>query len=326
MKISSLRNASMKQQNMTMKQTEEQESQRNARKQTKEKTNSYFAGNLNQDLFSNKVQQKKKEAQEKALKIIGDTWENDRSIDMDILERREKVADLQKENEESQKQIDEIQQMQKELQEQYGIENDSQEQKDLQLLRKKKEWMKGKGTSLTKEELEYTEKLEREGLTDYQTRQLEYDNQKSFFQENIDKNKKEIVMEYAIIRGIRLERLKQDPMVKAQEQAEEILEAASKEIISMVVEDAKEHIDEKQEKEEEKAEELKEKKKEQEAFVETQKEKKTEQENLLDEIPMEELLKMPQMKEEVKKEIQNIVSKMKLVAEDIKGAMVDKSV
>lgn len=326
MKISSLRNASMKQQNMTMKQTEEQESQRNARKQTKEKTNSYFAGNLNQDLFSNKVQQKKKEAQEKALKIIGDTWENDRSIDMDILERREKVADLQKENEESQKQIDEIQQMQKELQEQYGIENDSQEQKDLQLLRKKKEWMKGKGTSLTKEELEYTEKLEKEGLTDYQTRQLEYDNQKSFFQENIDKNKKEIVMEYAIIRGIRLERLKQDPMVKAQEQAEEILEAASKEIISMVVEDAKEHIDEKQEKEEEKAEELKEKKKEQEAFVETQKEKKTEQENLLDEIPMEELLKMPQMKEEVKKEIQNIVSKMKLVAEDIKGAMVDKSV
>ena len=60
MKISSLRNASMKQQNMTIKQTEEQESQRDARKQTKEKTNSYFAGNLNQDLFSNKVQQKKK--------------------------------------------------------------------------------------------------------------------------------------------------------------------------------------------------------------------------------------------------------------------------
>ena len=326
MKISNHRNITIEKHNLTMKQTEEQESQKKAGKKTKEKTNSYFAGNLNQDLFSNKIQEKKKEAQEKALKIIGEAWKNDRTIDMDILERREKVADLQKENEESQKQIDEIQQMQKKLQEQYGIENDSQEQKDLQLLRKKKEWMKGKGTSLTKEELEYTEKLEREGLTEYQNRQLEYDKQKSFFQENIDKNKKEMVMEYAIIRGIRLERLKQDPMVKAQEQAEEILEAVSKEIVSMVVEDAKEHIDAKQEKEEEKAEELKEKKKEQEAFVEAQKEKKTEQENLLDEIPMEELLEMPQIKEEVKKEIQNIVSKMKLVAEDIKGAMVDKSV
>ena len=65
---------------------------------------------------------------------------------------------------------------------------------------------------------------------------------------------------------------------------------------------------------------------EKEAFIEKQKEKREETEELLENMPMEELVHMGQLKDEIKQEIKNIVSEMKLVAEDIKGAMVDESV
>ena len=45
-----------------------------------------------------------------------------------------------------------------------------------------------------------------------------------------------------------------------------------------------------------------------------------------DNVTLEEMLHMGQLKDEIKQEIKSIVSEMKLVAEDIKGAMVDKSV
>ena len=49
-------------------------------------------------------------------------------------------------------------------------------------------------------------------------------------------------------------------------------------------------------------------------------------EELTEEMPMEEMLTLEQAKTDVQKEVQNIVDKMKLVAEDMKGAVVDKSV
>ena len=39
---------------------------------------------------------------------------------------------------------------------------------------------------------------------------------------------------------------------------------------------------------------------------------------------MEEMIHMGQLKDEIKQEVQKIVSEMKLVAEDIKGAVVDQ--
>ena len=41
---------------------------------------------------------------------------------------------------------------------------------------------------------------------------------------------------------------------------------------------------------------------------------------------MEDMIHMGQLKDEIKQEVQKIVSEMKLVEEDIKGAMVDKSI
>lgn len=302
-----------------------QDHQAKDKKQGQENKTNLFAGDQNSDLFRNKLFQKKKEAQEKALKVVGNAFSADQEMDQDIQERREKIAALEQENRNLQNQIHEISKSQNALMEQYGITSDSQEQKELELLRKKDRWLSGKGESLTEEELKYTAKLEKEGLTDYQKRQREWDKEKKYFQGEMEKNKESILEENAIIRGMKLERLKHSPMVKARKEAEEILESAGKEIIGMIMEEAKDTIDEKSREEQKKAEKLEEKLEEQEAFIEKQKEKQEEVEELLEDMPVEEIVDMGQLKEELKQEIKNIVSEMKLVEEDIKGALVDES-
>ena len=82
----------------------------------------------------------------------------------------------------------------------------------------------------------------------------------------------------------------------------------------------------KKKEEQERAEKLEEVQEEKEAFIEKQKEKREETEKLLENMPIEELVHMGQLKDEIKQEIKNIVSEMKLVVEDIKGALVDESV
>ena len=104
------------------------------------------------------------------------------------------------------------------------------------------------------------------------------------------------------------------------------MEEASEEIVGMLFEEGKEHLDEEQKLREEQAEKIEKEKEEQEAFIEAQKEKKEAAEELTEEMPMEEMLTLEQAKTDVQKEVQNIVDKMKLVAEDMKGAVVDKSV
>lgn len=313
-------------QNVFIGENIKQENQIREGQHEKENRTDFFAGNLNQDLFENELLQKKKEAQERAMKVVGDAFNGDQEIDNDLLERRNIIAALEQENQKLQSQINDISKQQDELMERYGMTADSQEQKDLELLRKRDRCLRGESEELTKEEYERISELEREGLTEYQKRQREWDAQKNHFQKDLDKNKEEILVENAIIRGTKLERLKHAPMVKAQKEAEEILDAASREIIGMIMEEAKDTIDEEAEENQEKAEKLEEVQEEKEAFIEKQKEKKEETEELLEDMPMKEMLHMGQLKDEIKQEIKHIVSEMKLVAEDIKGAMVDESV
>ena len=299
---------------------------KNAEEQSEQKKKTVFAGQLNENTLQNRILQKKQEAQKQAMKIVGDVWKNEQKIDDDMRERREHVKTLRQENKEANASIKEIKDRQAELQEEYGVADDSKEQQDLELLRRKRDMMSGKGGGLTQEEFMYAAKLEAEGLTEYQQRQLDYDDLKSYYEKIVDENDKMIKQENAIIRATSLERLKKDPMVDAQKQAEEIKKAASEDIIGMVVEDAKDHIDEKQEEREEQAETLKEEREEREKLLEAQKEKREEQEALLEDIPTEEIISLDQIKADVQREIQDIMNKMKLVAEDIKGAAVDQNV
>lgn len=70
---------------------------------------------------------------------------------------------------------------------------------------------------------------------------------------------------------------------------------------------------------------IKEKKEEQEAVLEKREEREKELEKLMEDMPVEEMADLKNVQAQVQQKVQDIVSKMNLVAEDIKGAQVDAS-
>lgn len=253
-----------------------------AQNSEKENRKAIYAGQLKENTLESRIEQKKKEAQEKALKVVSDAWEVDRSIDKDLQSRRDHIDSMKQENQELLDKIQELEQAQADLP--------------------------------TENEAEYQQRME------------EFEKEKEAYQEKLDDNMGLILEENAIIRATSVERLKDHSMVDANKQAESIMEAASDAIIGMVVEDSKEHIDEEQEKRQEEADKIEEKQEEQEEFIEAQKEKKEENEELLEEIVNEEVISLTQNQTDVQAQVQDILNKMKLVAEDIKGAMVDTDI
>ena len=247
-----------------------------------------FAGNLNQDkTFQDRVAEKKAQAQQKAMKIVGDVFEHDKSIDDDMENRREHVRQLGQEHNAL-------------VEEQKGIEANIEElDKALET---------GDVTRAEYEEM-------RKNLADADEE----------CKRKLSENESTTVQENAIIRGTRLERLKKDPMLKAQDQAEEILQAARDEIIGMGWEEIQDHVDEDAEEREKKAEEVKEEKEKKEEFIEKQKEKKEEEELWIEELEPEEMTALVNRDSDVQKELQEILKKMKLLEEDLKGAAVDET-
>lgn len=134
------------------------------------------------------------------------------------------------------------------------------------------------------------------------------------------------------VTDINLERAKSHPMVDASKEAEAALEAGGKEIVSLLFEEAKEHIDTENEEKQEAAEEKAAKEKELEERIEAMKAKKEEKEDSA--APMGEFLeaatkqmvKIAETGEIVQKELKNIVDQFKLDLEDLKGAAVDEGV
>lgn len=291
----------------------------------KEKKKSVFAGDLNGT--QDNILLKKQQARKQALKVVTDTWSGDKKIDNDLEERKEKIKSLHEEVKNAKKELGEITEQQEDLRKRYGIDADSEEQKDLELLLKNREAQRNPEVSLTEEEREHLAAIEGQERTEYQNRALEMDSFGDYHRSIISEAEKQIEAENKIIRDIKLERLKKDPMLNAQKQADEIEEAAGKEILGMLVDEGKEHVDKEQEEKKEQAAEAKEKKEEQEELLAKRKDERKEAEKRAEELaesmPVEELLDLDKTQDEIQKEIQNIVDKMKLIAEDIKGAAVD---
>lgn len=187
------------------------------------------------------------------------------------------------------------------------------------------------------------------GYTEYQTRFLELESYKEPYKWTImvcDQGYKDqagIHEDYAVVRSTELERLKKDPMLEAEQQADEILASASKDIIGMLVEEAKDHIEEEQEEEQEKAEENREEEQEEQEKIEEVQERREELEEMLypeeaekkhdrpessevsgTDILTESMLKMETLHNDIKQEIGEIVQKMNLIEEDMKGVRVDE--
>ena len=137
---------------------------------------------------------------------------------------------------------------------------------------------------------------------------------------------KQIAKENEIIRGIREAKRKVHPMVDAQEKADDIMDTARDEVIGMVMQDAKTHLDEEQEKREEQGEKIEEEKEKQEEILEERKEKEEELEDLIKDVSTDNTVSVEQTVSEIKSQINNILNEMNLMVEDIKGAQVDINV
>lgn len=275
------------------------------------------------------VAAKKEEAKKKAMKIVGDAFANERKMDDELSARRERIKALQEEKGYASGEIKRIEDKRVALRDDYAIEEDSQEEKDLKLLEKEvRSRFPGSGVQLSKDEMDAMQKIKKNGLTEYQQRSLEMLSHEAPYVDMVYEADKDIKLENQIVRETKLERLKSHTMEDAQKQAEEVLEAASKEVVGMLVDEAKEHIDEEAEEREEKAEAEKEKQEEIEARIDAAKEKKEENEELTEDI-LEKVQEVSIGASDVsaaQQEIKDMMSKMKLIEEDIKGAAVDQNI
>lgn len=286
-----------------------------------------FAGDMQGDFsLQGRIRQKRERAQKRAMKVVNDAWNGDRKIEDEINASKERIKAYREEKKELGAEIHRVQDEMDGLREKYGVETDSKEERDLQFLKRVQERSLPGGEPLSDEEKERVEELREKGLTEYQDRVMELNRSLLSLRAVFVAGDKRIEEENDLIRKIREERRKVHPMLDAREQAEEILDAAEEEITGMVVDDAKEHLDEESEKREEQAEEIREEKEKQEEILEKREERQEVLEELMEELPVDKMVDMEQTLAEVKRQIQNILNEMTLVTEDIKGSQVDASV
>ena len=342
--------------NLLVHQNENAQSRKEARLGNKDEAQ-MKNGSINMNELNGKmdfVLMRKQRAQNKAMKIIGDAWAADKKIDFNLEERRNHIQELKDDIDENMDIIDSNNAHKAELKEMYGVSDDSQEQKDLELMEKAMRAGKpGTMVHLTEEEQKRLSEIADKPLTEYQQRALSIDSENSVYEKNIEDAKDGLKAEYGAIRAIRQERLKDHGMTDAKKEAEEILADAGKEIIGMLAGEAQDHIDETLEEKREETKKKEEEKEEQEEKLEEQRAEKEEQRAQL-EIKQEESKEAEEMKaeqrqrareqadlleaveddlvlpsanaSEAKAQIKAMLQRMKLLEEDLKGANVDKKV
>lgn len=314
---------------------------------TKRNSGTFFAGNSNLDM--DPIAEKRKEAQKKAWNVVSSAWDSDKSIDETVQKSRDKYQQMKAIQDEAAGELNRIDNEMNSLKEEYNVASDSQEQKDLDLIIKYREMMKNPNAErLTDEEMEQYGRIDKNNLTEYQSRALELYEQREKPEKDMEEAKKEMIKANKEITAIGIERLKSHTMVDANKDAEAILKAASDEIIGMVVEEGKEHADEKidevKEEAEKKAEEKKEKEEElqeikeekaiQEALIEGTKEaieraKAVEREGNNNDMDMSEMVDLAvkdisQAGGEVSQSLDEIKNSMALLEADLKGIKVDE--
>lgn len=223
---------------------------------------------------------------------------------------------------------------------------------DFELLQRKAEAEEqGTEAAFTEEEMARLKEMEGIPLTEYQKRCMEIDGFQQIYEKKNDLIDDKIAACNGSIRAIRQERLKFREMEKAQTKAESVMEAAGKEIVGMLMEEAKDHVDEEYEEMREEAEKKAEEKAEEEEKIENRKEDQAALEDRIDEAQAkkEEREELRREKEEQSREdasllndildagmgpagnvsdaqvdVKNMLHKMKLLEEDLKGSTVDE--
>nr|WP_297766110.1 hypothetical protein [uncultured Butyrivibrio sp.] len=197
------------------------------------------------------IQQRQGLAKKQALKVVSDAFGGEKKLDAQMQSIKDEIKRLQDEiNEKTANTIENDAKL-KELQEEYGIDPDSKENQDLTRLAFKANYSK---EGLSEEEMST--------MSEYQQKALYYVSKNQQNSLDIDRAKS---LQAANVQGysdMKSERNKSQDMLKAQEAAEEIMEASNGETIALLTQEAVDHVDEEQKEREEEAKEAAEKKKE----------------------------------------------------------------
>ncbi len=267
-------------------------------RQAEQKTPEEVAENLkNGRVFSGKVQfpqdkigSRRKAAQEKAMNIVKAAFAGEQILDASVEEMKTSIEK--------------------------GKDEMLSQKAELNRIAEEKEKLKG-NNFLTSEE--------------YERELAELNKAESHFKGLIADGKKYEDRTVQALTDIKIERAKSNPMVDATKEAEAALESGGKEVIGMLFEEAKEHMETEFEKQQQAAEEKAAKEKELEERIEAMRAEKKEERDT--ETPAVEqlerstrrMVKIAETGEAIQKELKNVVDRMKLDLEDLKGAVVDET-
>ena len=252
-----------------------------------EEGKSVFAGNLT--LTTNGIEEKRAMARKKAMRVLEEEFGNEKKMDDMVDEQKEIVAKLKEDVKESLQALKDTKAAKERYMAEYGLDNE--------------------GAKPTPEQT-----LELIGFAKAEGK----------FESDMILAREEAKARNMAVEDIMVERLKSHGMVDAREEADDIMEAAGKEILSDMINEAKDQVDEKLEEEKEKAEELKEKKEEEQEKLEEKKET-PEQAALSNTVEtMGEIQNISQDCQMLQKELKVMVEMKEITEEDIKGLLVNQ--
>ncbi|WP_022775980.1 hypothetical protein [Butyrivibrio sp. AE2015] len=298
------------------------------------------------------VQQRQGMARKQALKVVSDAFDGEKKLDAQMQSIKDEIKRLQDEINEKTAETRDNDARLKELQEAYGIDPDSEENNELS-------------------KLAFKMNNSKDGLSDEEISKMsEYQQQALFFvaknQQNsldIDRAKAQQMGNVQGYADMKRERAKSQDMLKAQDAAEDIMEAAGEETIALLTQEAVEHVDEEQKEREEEVKEAAEKKKEEKKEAAKKLEKEAMQQEMIENIKEHaaetqktsadakraiarreraeadsygaedaqrtiifEGASMEDTQNAVNSEITNILNKLSLLSNDVKGSTVDSQI
>lgn len=252
------------------------------------------------NLFQDSIADKKKKAMQDAMDLIKEQFESDGIVDETKEEFRKQSAE--------------------------GKERALAASKELKAIREEKEKLKEEYPDMDSEE--------------YKADMKELDKKEEYWQKEMQNGQDMVSSATQVIKGINQEMLKRHDMIDANKLAEESLKAAGKEIVGIMMDEAKEKTDKDLEEVVEKAEESKEEKAEQEealkeAQVEQEKRMKELEEEMekrrknreartaVNSMPSLDTSQMETMQRQFMDGLQQILDEQALMPEEIKGIVVD---
>ena len=301
----------------------------------KKEQKGYYAGNLNQkNTTSMQAELRRQSARKQAMKLVKDAWSWDRQAADSRQSMEKERAELSAQLREQ----DSIIEAATKSREQFAQENkaEPQELEDLKLLEKYQDARNGCETEeFTSEEIDRLRELQNEPRTEYQKYMLEWNGRIGVAEATKAKLEQQILGLVQSSHDAKVDQLKSQDMQNAQKASGEIMEAASDEITSMLLQDGMEQMDKKLEEQKEQAEKIQEKRQEQDEKLEKAKEERKEQQELIQQVTdaeqQEQAVSLEQQSqnrtsmEDAQSNIDKILEKNGLIEEELKGIKIDFS-